>query len=173
MERKLILLLIISFCVKIAFAQVDNKDSSTIKGNEILNWGKFRHYVNDFNRNDEELYVQLFPNDEAEDFLSNNIPYFECSDKEIEKIYYYRWWTYRKHLKQTPEGFIITEFLPTVPWAGKYNGISCPAIHHFNEGRWLHNQKYLESYAWYWLKGGEALGVIVFRLPKPCLIFIW
>ncbi len=32
---------------------------------------------------------------------------------------YFRWWTFRKHLKRTPDGFVITEFLPPVGWAGK------------------------------------------------------
>ena len=44
-----------------------------------------------------------------------NVPLFDCPDKDIEEIYYFRWWTYRKHIKQTPDGFIVTEFLPTSP----------------------------------------------------------
>ena len=87
-------------------------------------------------------------------FSTENIPFFECPDKDIEEIYYFRWWTYRKHIKETPEGFIITEFLPDVSWAGKYNGICCPAWFHFREGRWLHEQRYLNDYAYYWLRGG-------------------
>lgn len=78
------------------------------------------------------------------------IPLFDVSDKTIEEIYYFRWHTYCKHIKETPEGFVITEFLPDVPWAGKYNTISCPAGHHFYEGRWLHNQQFLNSYARFW-----------------------
>ena len=78
------------------------------------------------------------------------IPLFDVSYKTIEEIYYFRWHTYCKHIKETPEGFVITEFLPDVPWAGKYNTISCPAGHHFYEGRWLHNQQFLNSYARFW-----------------------
>ena len=89
-------------------------------------------------------------------FLRDNIPLFECPDKELEQTYYFRWWTYRKHIKQTPDGFVITEFLPPVNWAGKYNTISCPAAHHFYEGRWLHDGKYLDDYARFWFRhGGE------------------
>jgi hypothetical protein len=116
-----------------------------------------RDYVNRFNAADDESTVQLIPNSEAAGFLSENIPRFECPDKELEEIYYFRWWTFRKHVKQTPDGFIISEFLPAVPWAGKYNGISCPAMHHYNEGRWLHNREYHDSYARYWLRGGGSL----------------
>ncbi|MDR3261527.1 MAG: hypothetical protein LBT78_06795 [Tannerella sp.] len=116
-----------------------------------------KEYVERFNQTDDELFVQLFPDSEAAGFLEKNIPRFECPDKELEEIYYFRWWTFRKHIKQTPDGYIITEFLPSVPWSGKYNGISCPAMHHYNEGRWLHDREYLDGYARYWLRGGGSL----------------
>lgn len=110
-------------------------------------------YVNQFNREDNELYKQDIPNCGASDFLRKNIPFFECPDKELEKTYYFRWWTYRKHIKKTPDGFVITEFLPDVPWAGKYNTISCAANHHFYEGRWLRNAEILSDYASFWFSG--------------------
>lgn len=111
-------------------------------------------YVSEFNREDNELYKQDIANREASDFLKKNIPFFECPDKNLEKTYYFRWWTYRKHIKKTPAGFVITEFLPAVPWAGKYNTISCAAIHHFYEGRWLKDSKILSDYASFWFAGG-------------------
>jgi len=83
-----------------------------------------------------------------------NVPGFECPDSAIEEIYYFRWWTFRKHLKRTPNGFVVTEFLPEVPWAGKYNTISCAAGHHFYEGRWIHDPVYLDAYARFWFSGG-------------------
>ena len=58
--------------------------------------------------------------------MEENVPRFECPDKELEEIYYFRWWTFRKHIKETPDGFVITEFLPKVSWSGKYNKISSP-----------------------------------------------
>lgn len=93
----------------------------------------FRHYIETFNRNDAELYPQTIPNSAAWDYLSANMPLFECPDPDIERTYYFRWWTFRKHIRQTPDGFVVTEFLPPVPWSGKHNGISCPAGHHFYE----------------------------------------
>jgi hypothetical protein len=58
--------------------------------------------------------------------------------------------------RKTPAGFIITEFLPAVGWAGKYNSINCAAGHHFYEGRWLADPKYLDDYSIFWFrKGGE------------------
>ena len=84
----------------------------------VLVASSFKHYVDHFNRDDEELYAQHIPNDRAWEFLAKNIPLFECPDKDIERTYYFRWWTYRKHIKQTPDGFVITEFLPKVGWSG-------------------------------------------------------
>jgi hypothetical protein len=71
----------------------------------------------------------MIPNYKTADFMINNVPRFECPDKDLEEIYYFRWWTFRKHIKQTPDGYVISEFLPSVPWAGKYNGINCAAMH--------------------------------------------
>jgi hypothetical protein len=75
----------------------------------------FRPYIDRFNSEDHESYQQTFPNARSWDFLQDNIPLFECPDKDLELTYYFRWWTFRKHLKQTPEGWVITEFLPAVP----------------------------------------------------------
>jgi len=117
----------------------------------------FQHYIDQFNRDDEELYTQYVPNEHAWDFLKANIPLFECPDTGFERTYYFRWWTYRKHIKQTPDGFVITEFLPPVGWAGKHNTINCAAGHHFYEGRWLHDPKYLNDYATFWFRKGGAV----------------
>jgi len=123
----------------------------------VINQSILRNYVERFNAEDNELFATYIPNSKSLEFLAANIPLFECPDKQMEEIYYFRWWTFRKHIRKTPEGFIITEFLPDVSWAGKYNGISCAALHHFNEGRWLHDQRYLNGYAYYWLRNGGGL----------------
>ena len=78
------------------------------------------------------------------------IPLIDISDKIIEEIYYFRWHTFCKHIKETPEGYVITEFFPDVPWAGKYNAICCPAGHQLYEGRWLYDGKYVNSYSKFW-----------------------
>ena len=79
------------------------------------------------------------------------IPLLDISNEVLEKIYYFRWQTYCGQIKTTPEGFVVTEFLPNVSWAGKYNTINCPAAHHFAEGRWLHDRRILTDYARFWL----------------------
>lgn len=115
-----------------------------------------RQYVESFNADDQELNPAYITNGAAWSFLRTNIPLFECPDKEIERTYYFRWWTYRKHIQQTPDGFVITEFLPPVPWAGKYNTIDCAAGHHIYEGRWLADPRYLDDYSVFWFRrGGE------------------
>jgi len=117
---------------------------------EYVNVSKLEAYIDTFNKQDNGLYQQYVSNADSLDFLSKNIPMFECPDAEIESVYYFRWWTFRKHIRKTPEGFVITEFLQNVRWAGKYNAISCPAAMHFREGRWLADKSFLNSYARYW-----------------------
>ncbi len=117
---------------------------------------KLRAYVDAFNRTDNETVVQATPNAGAYDWLAANVPLFECPDKDIERTYYFRWWTYRKQIRKTPTGYVVTEFLPDVPWAGKLNTIPCAAGHHLYEGRWLADPRVLDDYSEFWFKhGGE------------------
>jgi predicted GH43/DUF377 family glycosyl hydrolase len=120
----------------------------------VLKADAFRHYVDQFNQDDNELYAGHFPNSAAWNFLSDNIPLLDCPDEDIQTTYYFRWWTYRKHIKETPAGFVVDEFLPNVGWAGKYNTIDCAAGHHLYEGRWLGNPQFLDDYSRFWFRGG-------------------
>jgi len=93
---------------------------------------------------------------ETADWIVQNVPLFECPDKSIQEIYYFRWGVYKKHIKETPDGFIITEFTPDVSWAGKHNSISCAAGHHIYDGRWIREPRWLDDYSIFWFrKGGE------------------
>jgi len=123
----------------------------------VLRPETYRHYIDAFNTYDNEIYREFIPNKDSWNFLSANIPLFDCPDKKLEQTYYFRWWTYRKHIKKTPGGFVITEFLPDVPWAGKYNTISCAAGFHIYEGRWLHDQQYINDYARYWFREADNI----------------
>ncbi len=120
----------------------------------VLDAESFKHYVDDFNQHDRELYVQYISNSAAWAFLKTNIPLLDCPDKELEAIYYFRWWTFRKAIKQTSSGFVITEFLPPVGWAGKENTIDCAAGHHLREGRWLADPRFLDDYSLFWFRKG-------------------
>lgn len=119
----------------------------------VLRSGDFEHYVRQFNLQDDEVHTTWIRNSESWAFLRDNIPLLDVPDKRLEQIYYFRWWTYRKHIKPVQGkkfSFVITEFLPPVPWAGPNNTISCAAGHHVREGRWLHNVTYLSSYLRFW-----------------------
>ena len=84
-----------------------------------------------------------------------NVPFVDVPElPDIETAFYYRWRSYKKHIVETPEGFVVTEFLPKVGWAGKYNTIPAAAGHHITEGRWIHNRTYLNDYITFWLSGG-------------------
>jgi hypothetical protein len=113
----------------------------------VLQPDQFRDYVRQFNADDPENIVNFIPND-----VKVNIPLFECPDKDFERIYYFRWWTFRKHIKQTEDGFVFTEFLDKVGHSGKHNTISCALGHHIYEGRWLRNQRYLDDYVRFWFR---------------------
>ena len=58
---------------------------------------------------------------------------------------------------KSSDGFVISEFLADVPWAGKHNTINCAAVHHFNEGRWIKNPVYLDQYLNFWFEGGGSV----------------
>lgn len=115
-------------------------------------------YVKRFNVNDDECVKNAIPNSAAEKFLSDNIPRFACPDREIERTYYFRWWTFRKHLRKGKNGgWRVTEFLPSVGWSGVDNTIVCAAGHHFREGRWLRDPQYLVDNARFWLSDKDAV----------------
>ena len=117
-----------------------NKQNLT--GYDVLKASDYEPYIAQFNADDEELYKQYIDNENSWNYLENNIPLFDCPDKEFEKVYYFRWWLYRKHIKKIDEvmthpdrqnqtlDFVITEFLPNVSWSGPFNTISAAAPHH-------------------------------------------
>ena len=112
---------------------------------------KLKSHVDYFNSIDTELVVNHVSNKQAYYWMADNIPLFECPDTTIEKIYYYRWWAIRKHMKRTPDGYVFTEFITPVNHAGKYNTISSGLGHHINELRWLRDPQYLNQYMDFWI----------------------
>lgn len=116
-----------------------------------------------FNHQDSGDVVNYVENKDAYQWLSANIPLFSCPDTTLQKIYYFRWWSFRKHLVKTPYGFIFTEFITPVKFAGAFNGISSALGHQIYEGRWLHNPTYIQQYAAYWMFGDPAQKKPVFH----------
>jgi hypothetical protein len=130
-----------------------------VKAAPILDAESFRHHVEFFNGMAPEEVVNLIPDAQAWDWMAANIPRFTCPDAEVERIYYFRWWAFRKHIKQTPAGILITEFLKPVNHAGEYNSLSCALGHHIAEGRWLRNRQYVDGDIHFWLRTGENGGL--------------
>lgn len=100
---------------------------------------RLRKWVTLFQDADEEIYLTDITNQQAYEWMKEEIPLLECPDEDMERTYYFRWWTYRKHVRKTQDGYVITEFLPKVPWSGRYNTINAALGHHLREGRWLKN----------------------------------
>jgi hypothetical protein len=123
----------------------------------LLTTQTLQNWVTRFTQDDHELYKQHIPNEQAFDFLAANIPLLDCPDRDVERTYYFRWWTYRKHIKSTPGGFVITEFLPPVPWAGPENTVNLLLGQHIREGRWLRDGRYISDYLRFWCEGRGRL----------------
>ncbi|WP_439698340.1 glycosyl hydrolase family 65 protein [Mucilaginibacter sp. AW1-7] len=126
-------------------------DSAYAQQKALIGYDKLKTYVRYFNKIDTETVKNYVTNDHAYDWMAKNIPLFECPNSAIQKIYYYRWWTFRKHLKQTPDGFIFTEFITPVSFTGVYNSSSSALGHQIYEGRWLHDPQYINDYIKFWL----------------------
>jgi mannosylglycerate hydrolase MGH1-like protein/glycosyl hydrolase family 65 len=122
----------------------------------VLKPAAFAHHVERFNTMEDENITNFVSNAKSWDWLQKNIPLFECPDREVEEMYYFRWWTYRKHLVKTPNGFVVTEFLTPVRHAGTNNTVSCAAGFHIAEGRWLRDEKYVDDYIRFWLRGDKG-----------------
>ena len=105
---------------------------------------------------EDENIAQAIPNSESSEWMKENIPLFECPDKDMEEMYYYRWWTLRKHIKNTPVGYGMTEFLVDRSYADKYNLIACAIGHHIYESRWLRDPKYLDGIINTWYHGNDG-----------------
>ena len=122
----------------------------------FLKYATFSHYADYFNNMEDENIAQAIPISEASAWMEQNIPLFECPQKNFEEMYYYRWWSLRKHIKNTPAGYGMTEFLVNRSYADKYNLIACAIGHHIYESRWLRDPKYLDQIIHTWYRGNEG-----------------
>jgi hypothetical protein len=102
----------------------------------------------------QTLATDNFGNDAP--WFEANIPFFECSDPEITRVYYYRWQLYKAHLRDLGErGYIVTEFLNDVGWAkAPYQSLNDATAFHIHEGRWLKDNRYVNDYIDYMYTGG-------------------
>ncbi len=101
------------------------------------------------------LAVRYFGNDAP--WFEKNIPFFDCSDPDITRIYFYRWQLYKSHLKDLgSRGYIVTEFLNDVGWAwNPYQSLDDATAFHINEGRWLKDKRYVDDYITFMYSGAN------------------
>jgi hypothetical protein len=147
--KEIIIVFLISISAFTGYAQY--------KGNGfVLKSGSFKHYVDYFNKMEDENIRQAIQNNSAWPWMQKNIPLFECPQQNFEEMFYYRWWTLRKHIKSTEKGFVFTEFLVQRSYADKYNLISSALGHHLYESRWLHDKKFMDNNIHVWYRGNEG-----------------
>lgn len=104
--------------------------------------------------NHHQLAEQYF--NENHEWYVDNIPFFECSDKQIEQVYYYRWKMYKAHIRSTGHNkYVITEFINHVAWDRDPEcTINAASMHHIYEGRWLKDDRYINGYINYLYQEG-------------------
>jgi hypothetical protein len=116
--------------------------------NHLLDPETFHSYYDRFSQQERD-----FLQDDATvswPWFRDNIPWIDVPDKQMEEIYYFRWYALQKHIRRTPRGYIFDEFLDMVPWAGPFNSINDAAEHHVRDARWLRDQVYAEQYLRFW-----------------------
>ena len=125
----------------------------------VLQYDDYAHYADHFNTMEDENIVTTIPNAQSSEWMRRNIPLFDCPQENFREMYYYRWWTLRKHIKRTPVGYGMTEFLVQRSYADRYNLIACAIGHHVMESRWLRDTTYLHQIlrTWYYGNDGKAM----------------
>jgi hypothetical protein len=110
----------------------------------VLNPDSFRQYFAAFVGDEREMLGTAPPL--PWNWFVRNIPWLDTPDQDLNEIYYFRWYAFQKHIEQTPDGYLITEFLDPVPWAGKFNTIDAAAGHQIRDARWLRDSEYVDDY---------------------------
>ncbi|MFM7243768.1 MAG: MGH1-like glycoside hydrolase domain-containing protein [Planctomycetaceae bacterium] len=108
-------------------------------------------HVAEFNALDPEDVVNAVPNTAAEAWIAASAPRFDCPDADLVRVWNFRWWCFRKHLRRDKSGrWVFTEFI-TRP-----QPVSSALGHHIMEGRWLRDNAYLDDTIDFWLDPRQA-----------------
>ncbi|WP_415200352.1 MGH1-like glycoside hydrolase domain-containing protein [Silvibacterium sp.] len=144
----------------------------------VLQPENYQHYVKQFEADERAATGRVYDGEPAPGaaiseaawpWMEREIPWFDSSDKAVEEMYYFRWYAWKKHLVQTPQGYVITEWLPKPESkdAG-YGALPDAAPFHLGEARWLHTRAIAEDDARFWfrpendaLKYSDALATAV------------
>lgn len=116
-----------------------------------------KEYLEKFIKYDSGEEISKFAN---YSFLKDRLPIFECSDKTLEEIYYFRAYTLMKHIRKDRNGkYIVTEFSVPVSWAEDTEGaISCAVGHHLAELGWISGmENIVKEYIEFWFEHKENL----------------
>ena len=139
-----------------AIANVKTEATDANATAAFLKYDDYKHYVDYFNTMEDENIVQAIPNAKAWEWMTQNVPLFDCPSRDFEEMWYYRWWTLRKHIESTPVGYAMTEFLVKRNYADKWKLISSGVGHHIHESRWLRDSTYLDQIVRTWYTGNEG-----------------
>jgi hypothetical protein len=92
------------------------------------------------------------------DWYKANIPFLDVPDQQIQQTYYYRWRTWKEHIRQTgpANGPILTESFGAPGYSAPFGGIDAAAGHQVDEARWVRDQQYADSDLTYWLQGAGS-----------------
>ncbi len=84
-------------------------------------------------------------------WIEAKIPFFDSSDKQFEEMYYFRWYSFEKHVEHTADhGYLITEWLHRPDLSNK-GVLPDAAQFHLGEARWLRDPQIAEDYARFWI----------------------
>jgi hypothetical protein len=122
----------------------------------VLRPADYSHYVDTFRDQERQATGKLYEGEGGEDtwtWMQREIPWFDSSDKHFEEMYYFRWYAWKKHLVKTPQGYLITEWLPK-PAMADYGALPDAAPFHIAEARWLREPAIAEDDARYWFSPG-------------------
>ena len=146
----------VTFAIANVATAACSADGSSASVPAILRYDDYKHYVDYFNTMEDENIVQAIPNAKAWQWMTENVPLFDCPDRGFEEMWYFRWWTLRKHIRQTPVGYAMTEFLVNRSYADQWNLISSGVGHHIHESRWLRDTTYLDQIMNTWYHGNDG-----------------
>src|ERR1700761_3893678 len=67
-----------------------------LAGTAVLSPDSFQHYFSEFANDEQEMLGSAPP--VPWDWFVANIPWLDIPDKEMERIYYFRWYAFQKHI---------------------------------------------------------------------------
>jgi hypothetical protein len=136
---------------------------------QILQPQQFKHHIDTFNANDEENVKQFYPNDKSVGFSFAKYVAVRLSRQGNRKNVLFSLVdvskTYQENTRRTCCNMISSE----CSLSGKHSAISCPAGHHFREGRWRRDSGFLNDYAVLGLRKSRAIRTYSFWIADSIL----